>query len=191
MSPVSLQGHRVRLRPFREAELDRVLEAHRGWSTSDGGDLADRRDRDRVRDRLERSGTWTDDAAGLVLAIEADGRLVGEMQARGGRSQLLPVGVFELGIEVYDEADRRRGIGTDAVRTITTYLFDEEAARRVQISTDVGNEAMRRASDRAGFRFEGVLRGFAESAAGLRDYAIYGLTRDDYQGMRHTWTRAS
>ena len=188
MSPVVLHGERVQLRPFREGELDRVLEVHRGWPSDDGiHDPRDQQDRDRVRERIEASGSWTDGPAGLVLAIEVEGRLVGEMQARGGRAQLLPPGVYELGIELYIPRDRRRGIGTEAVKRTARYLFDEEAARRVQITTDVQNEGMRRACERAGFRFEGVLRGFADTADGLRDYAIYGMTRDDHDDLGAGW----
>jgi RimJ/RimL family protein N-acetyltransferase len=186
MTPVVLRGERVRLRPFRAGELDRVLEIHRGWTSDDG--IHDRVDRARVRERIESSGSWTDGPAGLVLAIEVDGRLVGEMQARGGRAQLLPPGVFELGIELYEPEDRRKGIGTAAVRQMARYLFEEEAARRVQVSTDVENVGMRGVCERAGFRFEGDLRGYAEAAEGLRDSSMYGMTRDDYERLRRTWT---
>jgi RimJ/RimL family protein N-acetyltransferase len=189
MSPVVLRGEHVSLRPFRQGELDRVLEVHRGWSSELGTrDLRDRVDRARVRERIDSSGSWTDGPAGLVLAIEVDGRLVGEMQARGGRSQLLPAGVYELGIELYEPEDRGRGIGTAAVRQMARYLFAEEAARRVQLSTDVENVPMRRACERAGFRFEGVLRGYGEEAEGPRDFGMYGMTRDDYEDLKPTWT---
>lgn len=189
MSPVVLRGERVSLRPFREGELDRVLEIHRGWSSENGiHDPWDRVDRARVRERIESSGSWTDGPAGLVLAIEVDGRLVGEMQARGGRSQLLPPGVYELGIELYEPEDRGRGIGTAAVEQMARYLFEEEAARRVQVSTDMENVGMRGVCERAGFRFEGVLRGYAEAAEGPRDSVMYGMTRNDYEDLKPTWT---
>jgi len=187
VSPVVLRGERVTLRPFREEELDRVLEVHRAASAEDR-DRLEQPDRDHVSERIEASGSWTDGPAGLVLAIESGGRLVGEMQARGGRAQLLPPGVYELGIELYDEADRGKGIGSAAITEMARYLFEEEMAHRVQISTDVDNWAMRGASERAGFRLEGVLRGlFASTRLGLRDYAIHGMTRDDYEGAKRTW----
>jgi ribosomal-protein-alanine N-acetyltransferase len=189
MSPVVLRGERVSLRPFREDELERVLEIHRGWPSDDGiHDPWDGVDRSRVRQRIESSGSWTDGPAGLVLAIEVDGRLVGEMQARGGRSQLLPPGVFELGIELYEPKDRGSGIGTAAVQQTVRYLFEEEAAHRVQVSTDLQNEGMRRVCERVGLRCEGVLRGYFESADELRDFVVYGMTRDDYEELGRTWT---
>jgi RimJ/RimL family protein N-acetyltransferase len=183
MSPVVLRGERVSLRPFRDDELERVLEVHRASSGDD--DHGGEPHRDQVRQRIETSGSWTEGPAGLVLAIESAGRLIGEMQARGGRAQLLPPGVYELGIEVYDQHDRGKGLGSSAITEVIRYLFDQEMAHRVQISTDVDNRAMRGASERAGLRFEGVLRGlFASNVDGLRDYAMYGMTRDDYEDVQ-------
>jgi RimJ/RimL family protein N-acetyltransferase len=56
----------------------------------------------------------------------------------------------------------------------------------------VDNEAMRRALEALGFWFEGVLRGFMPTADGApRDYAIYGLTREDWETKRDRWIRTS
>jgi RimJ/RimL family protein N-acetyltransferase len=170
----------VLLRPFRPGEVDELFELQRSWSADDGVHGGESLTKRQLARRLAASGTWVDGPVGLLLAIETDGRLVGEIQARGTRSQLLPPGVFELGIELYRSSDRGKGIGRAAVAEITRYLFDEEHAHRVQLSTDVENRAMRGAAEAAGFRFEGVMRGFWPSADGRwRDYALYGTTRDD------------
>ncbi len=191
MTPIALRGDRVSLRPFRDEELDRVLEVHRASSTEDDAHREEP-DREQVRERMVASGSWTDGPAGLILAIESDGRLVGEMQARGGRAQLLPPGVYELGIELYDQDDRGKGLGSAAITEMIRYLFEEEMAHRVQITTDVDNGAMRGAAERAGLRLEGVLRGlFASTALGLRDHAMHGMTRDDYEDGKSRWTSTS
>jgi RimJ/RimL family protein N-acetyltransferase len=173
VSPVTLQGEQVTLRPFFEDEAEELLDVR---TSTDGGRSPDP---EKIRSLIEMSGVWSDGPAGLVLAIEADGRLVGELQARGGRAQLLPEGVYELGIELYSPQDRGRGLGTAALVEVTRYLFDEEHAHRVQVSTDVESVSMRRACERAGFTYEGVLRGFMGSANGPRDYAMYGVTAQD------------
>lgn len=188
MSPVVLRGSLVTLRPFRQDELGRLHELMSSWPSDDGVHHTGAFDRDDVRRRIEASGSWSDGPVGLMLAIEAGGRLVGEIQARGNRSQLLPSGVFELGIELYDAGDRGHGLGSAAMTEISRYLFEEEGAQRVQLSTDVDNPAMRRASERAGFGFEGVLRGFMPTAGGQRDYAMYAMTRDDFEDVKGTWT---
>jgi RimJ/RimL family protein N-acetyltransferase len=72
---------------------------------------------------------------------------------------------------------RGRGIGTEAVLLLGRHLL-VNGYPRVQASTDVGNVAMRRALERAGYGFEGVLRAFMPEAGRRVDYALYALTAD-------------
>ena len=169
---IELRGERVTVRPLRPEEFDRVIEdslpAWVAWGTDP--QVA----RGKIRDRLERSGELT--GHGLDLGIELDGRLVGGVQAR---ADSLPSGAFELGIGLFDERDRRRGVGRDAIALLTAHLFDSLGARRVQITTDVANEGMRRVAERTGFAHEGDLRAFWPEDDGDHDYAMYGMTRAD------------
>jgi RimJ/RimL family protein N-acetyltransferase len=171
------------LRPFRPHEVDVLLERDAGSATarSEADYLEDR------RRRLALSGTWT--SWEILFAVEGDGRLVGELQARFSRG-VLPHGVYELGIELYEEGDRGRGLGSEAVRLATDHLFAEAEAIRVQASTAPDNAAMRRSLQKNGFTFEGILRGFMPSADGPRDYALYAMTRKDWEET-NGWTSTS
>jgi len=170
----------VTVRPFDPAEFDLL------WAeeTRDRGDFdvawspSDERAKDRVRGRVRESGTWREQRV-LDLAIEVDGHLVGDVQARRD-PEFAPPGIFDLGVAVFRDF-RGRGIGTIAVSLMTAFLFDEEDAVRVSLSTDVDNVAMRRSAAKAGFTFEGVLRGFwVVAEAPARDYALYARTRADH-----------
>jgi RimJ/RimL family protein N-acetyltransferase len=172
----TIRGERVTLRPFRGDEIDLVLARH----GSEDEQLSEAR-----RRRLALSGTRT--AWEILFAIEVEGRLGGELQARCPEDAA-PPGVYELGIELYEERDRGRGLGTEAVSMITAHLFDREGAIRVQATTDVENPAMRRSLEKCGFTFEGVLRGYMPSADGPRDYAVYGMTLGDRMGNGDGWT---
>jgi RimJ/RimL family protein N-acetyltransferase len=175
----TLHGSRVTLRPFHADEFDLVLRRY----AHEGPDRSQAR-----RRRLHLSGTRT--AFELLLAIEVGGRLAGEVQARCPEDAA-PPGVFELGIELYDESDRGRGLGSEVVRVLSSHLFEHEGAMRFQASTDVDNVAMRRSLEKCGFTFEGVLRGFMPSPDGSRDYAMYGMTATDWRTTRDTWTSTS
>ena len=166
---------KVTLRPFRPDELDLVWAARQ---RHDGPIPRRSGGRERLRRKLERSGFL--DRGFLRLAIEAEGRLVGEVDARRPPAAL-PPGVFELGIELYKPADRGRGFGTAALAQIVERLFAAEGAGRVQASTALDNVAMRRALERAGFALEGTLRSFMPASAGREDYALYALTREDWE----------
>jgi len=170
---------RVELVRLRSADLERLARARETEAGSMGfpdafgpAELAE------LRERVERSGEF--DGTELLLGIRAGGRLVGEVQARQPRMGL-PPGVFELGIDVFEEADRGKGLGTDALTLLLARLFERERAHRVQVTTDVDNAAMRRVCERTGFAFEGVLRSFMPTADGPRDYAMYAITKDDWR----------
>ncbi|MEP6973361.1 MAG: GNAT family protein [Actinomycetota bacterium] len=137
-------------------------------------------ERAELRERIERSGEF--DGTELLLGIQIDGRLAGEMQARQPRMGL-PPGVFELGVDLWNPADRGRGIGATALTLLLARLFEQEGAHRVQISTDVDNVAMRRVAERLGFAFEGVMRSFMPSLNGPRDYALYAITRQNHERL--------
>lgn len=128
----------------------------------------------------------------LLFAIEADGRLVGDAQGRSSQEDSLPPGVWEIGLELYEERDRGRGIGREAVALLASHLFEHEDAIRVQATTDLENASMRRVLEVLGFEMEGVLRGFMPQAKGMaRDFAIYGMTRTDREASRLRWIRSS
>ena len=131
-------------------------------------------DAERLRRRLERNPTL-EDGGFWALGVEADGQLVGEVQARAPQHCFLP-GVCEIGIELKPEA-RGRGIGREAVALFAEELFAQGLAR-VQASTAVSNAAMRRVLEELGWELEGTLRAYGPAEDGGReDYAMYAVTR--------------
>ena len=168
---ISLDGERVSLRPLRGEELEIVWQARLNDDTAPW--MSTPQAYERLKRRVANSGAFVD--GWLDLGIEADGRLVGEIDARQP-PRSLPQGVFELGISLFETADRGHGLGTDAIRLMTRYLFEHEDAARVQASTWVGNTAMRRVFLKLGFREEGVLRSFMPSERGRDDYVMYAIT---------------
>ncbi|HSJ51320.1 MAG TPA: GNAT family protein [Actinomycetota bacterium] len=177
-----VRGDRIILRGFRPHEIDLAMrQMARGPLDSE---LERRR-----RERLKRSGTRNDWE--VLFGVEAAGRLVGDVQGRCV-DFAMPPGVWEIGIELWDEADRGRGLGREAVALLAGYLFGEEAAIRVQATTDLDNVAMCRVLEALWFEREGVLRGFMPTANGrARDYAMYGITKDDWENVKGRWIRTS
>ena len=181
---IVLSGTRVRLRPLRSEEFEVLRSARqRADAAVSPASLGD----EELRERIELSGTLT--GWGLVLGIETDDALVGQIQAY--RAQL-PPGVFGIGIELFDQDDRGKGYGTEAVAMLVRHLFDREEARRVEGGTTPENAAMRHVFERGGFLEEGVQRQFLPAAdRGGADCVMYGMTRTDYEGVRDRWIRTS
>jgi RimJ/RimL family protein N-acetyltransferase len=172
---IELRGDVVTLRAFRPEEYDEMLSRLPG-DASDPDKTAFR------RARVERSGTRT--SVELFMAVESSGALVGDVQARNVE-MAMPPGVWEIGIELWDTADRGRGIGREAVALLTSHLFEGEGAHRVQASTDVENAAMRRVLEVLGFTDEGTLRAFMPNADGPpRDYELYAMTIEDHDHVK-------
>jgi RimJ/RimL family protein N-acetyltransferase len=187
LAPVRIRGERVTLRPFTD---DEVAEVERRVYEQ-AGTRQDRFEfpmgpppRSAFRERLMASGRFSNGM--LDLAVEADGVLVGEIQARNPKD-CTPPGVYSLGIALARDK-RGRGIGREAVRLITGHLFQQEGAHRVELSTDLENDPMRAVADRLGFVFEGVMRALFVTEEGSRDYALYAMTRTDWETRRGTWT---
>jgi ribosomal-protein-alanine N-acetyltransferase len=177
-----LRGKLINLRPFTSDEIEAAWE---GLALQDEAAHPRPRPEDRrpepsdaFQRRLERSGRmWR---GCLDLAIDRRRRLIGQIQARTSPRQTLPAGVFEIGVILYREKDRGKGCGSEAVRTLTFWLFEVAGAERVQAGTDVGNTAMRNVLERLGFRFEGILRAYGPMEDGTRsDGAMYGMIRSD------------
>jgi RimJ/RimL family protein N-acetyltransferase len=159
-------------------DIEPVLGSVMPWVT----DRADSRDvRENLRGRIRTSGTMT--VRELLLGIEAGGRLVGDVQAR---RDVGPKGVFELGVSVFD-GSRGRGYGREAIELLTAYVFERQGAHRVQLATDVANAPMRAILERLRFGFEGVLRGFWPGSDGYHDYAMYAMTKDDFEETKREW----
>ena len=173
---VDVVGTRVRLRPLAHSDIEPLLAAREADAASfgTGGDEA----RERLRKQIERNPTLADGGF-LELAVEAEGKLVGDVQARAPQRGM-PPGVCEIGILLFPEV-RGRGLGREAVELFTDQLFRDGLAR-VQASTAVENVAMRRVLERVGYSFEGVLREFIPNGEGGRDdYALYAVTRRDWE----------
>src|SRR5215210_419789 len=111
----------------------------------------------RLKQRVANSGRFVD--GWLDLGIEADGRLVGEIDARQP-PRSMPQGVYELGISLFETAD----------------------PDRVQASTWVENRAMRRVFEKLGFTEEGILRSYMPSERGRDDYVMYAITKAPRRG---------
>lgn len=85
---------------------------------------------------------------------------------------------WNIGISLLLKA-RGNGYGTIAQRLLAEYLFAHTQLNRVVAETEVGNIAERRSLEKAGFSYEGTLRGSCYRAGQWRDMASYSMVRAD------------
>ncbi|WP_158088790.1 GNAT family N-acetyltransferase [Thermoactinospora rubra] len=115
------------------------------------------------------------DAHAAYLAItDAAGRIVGAIglvrtDPRAGRA--------EIAYGTHPD-HRGRGYMTEALRALTRRLFDATGLQRVELTADPGDLASLRVAHKAGFTWEGVLRGY-DRDDGPRDRVMLSLLRGD------------
>ena len=86
-----------------------------------------------------------------------------------------------------------RAVNTEAKLLLLTQAFDVWHVDRVAVATDVRNERSRRAIERIGAHFEGVLRHHRPSTVDgevgrPRDTALYSITDDEWPAVRQGLT---
>jgi N-acetyltransferase len=124
-----------------------------------------------------------------------DGRAVGVTaywDPRGwpGRSELYAeLCAIDIGWTWLAASAQRTGINAEAKLLLCEYAFETLGVVRVGFSADARNERSRRAIERLGARFEGVLRSWSPSRAPgeeglLRDSALFSILAPEWQATK-------
>lgn len=178
---VPIQGPRLRLRPVRDDDLDDL----RRWRSDPEvaafyGDAPD--EQEARREYLE-PGV----APVSVFIVELAGRAVGEIQYWHAYPET--ENLWSAGIDIFiGERDARdRGVGTEAVRTMLCYLFEEKRLHRVTNDPEVGDKRAIRCYEKAGFRFDGVLRHNAFEHGEFVDTYFMSILEDEWPAAKGAW----
>ena len=90
----------------------------------------------------------------------------------------LPAAEAELGYVLGRQA-RGRGVATRALRLLTRWSFDDLGLERVELLIQPENGPSERVAERAGYRFEGVLRSKHVMNGRRADFGVWSVLRDD------------
>jgi RimJ/RimL family protein N-acetyltransferase len=91
-----------------------------------------------------------------------------------------------IGIGIGDAANRGKGYGTDAMRVVLRYIFEELEMDRASLGVFVDNVRAVRAYQRAGFVVEGRQREEVLRDGRRWDTLIMGILRRDWLAMAET-----
>ncbi|WP_218003530.1 GNAT family N-acetyltransferase [Nocardia concava] len=96
-----------------------------------------------------------------------------------------PVTVAEIGGTWLSVEAQRTGVNAEAKLLLLDYAFGPMDAFRVSLMTDSRNDRSRKAIERIGATFDGVLRGHMPAFdGGVRDSATYSILRSEWQELR-------
>lgn len=188
---LTLTGRHVELAPLAPDHLDGLLSAATGERATYGFTEVPATPEHMARyiDNLlakRRAGTDLP----FVQRRRDDGRLIGctrYLEIRrwhGTEPDEVEIGGTWLAADA-----QRTALNTEAKLLLLTQAFDVWGVDRVAVATDVRNDRSRRAIERIGARFEGVLRhhrlSTVEGEVGRpRDTALYSITDDEWPAVR-------
>jgi len=114
----------------------------------------------------------------VVFGIEdEDHNLIGvcrisyiDWQARSG----------EIGCYIGDEEKQNQGYGTDALRTLVEFGFEEAGLHRLEAAMLSDNISAVKSFTKAGFKQEGVMRDATYCDGRFHDHVLMSMLRSDY-----------
>jgi RimJ/RimL family protein N-acetyltransferase len=175
-----LDAATVRLRPLAERDLPLLLRwsndpevrhwLHRSERPPSTLELERELHEQRLRDPL--SVDW---------CIEtSDGGPIGVLRLRGIDEAHTRA---ELGVYIGEKDRWGRGHGTDAIRRVLRFAFEELGLRRVWLITDADNARGIRCYQKCGFAQEGVLRGHRLRYGRPLDMLAMGVLREEWEAQ--------
>ncbi len=151
----TLHGETVRLRPAEAEDVARLVairetpEVHARWA---GDDLEAELRESIASEELE-----------LYAIEDAQGRVIGAIQWGEEDDPMYQHASIDLFL---DPEVHRRGHGSDAIRTLVRFLFEEQGHHRLTIDPAADNLAAIRTYAKLGFREVGVLREYERGPDG-------------------------
>jgi aminoglycoside 6'-N-acetyltransferase len=165
---VILRGERVLLRRGRPEDADRLFqirnepEVVRWWGSDDIEVISEQ---------------FIEADEGFV--IEAYGEVVGAIQYHEEDDPMYR----HAGIDIFLTTSRHdQGLGTEAIRLLASYLFEERGHHRLTIDPAADNTAAIRAYEKVGFRSVGIMRNYERGPDSVwRDGLLMDMLREEFR----------
>ena len=183
LTPVVLEGRRVRLEPLGSADVDRLLPVASDkelWRLT-REDASSREELAAYVERalaMQRQGT----ALPFVIVEVASGTAIGS--TRFGNYERVDRRI-EIGWTWVGRQWQRTAVNTEAKLLLLTHAFEVLGMRRVELKTDVLNQQSRRAILRLGATEEGIFREHMVTSRGrIRDSIWFSILAREWQTVK-------
>lgn len=113
------------------------------------------------------------------FVVEVDGEVVGAIQYAEENDPMYR----HAGIDLFITTSRHgQGLGTEAIRILARYLFEERGHHRLTIDPAEDNTRAIRVYEKVGFRSVGVMRRYERSPEGTwRNGLLMDMLREDFE----------
>lgn len=123
---------------------------------------------------------WEDSCEFAIHALAED-KMIGDIGLSGFDRA---AGTAWVGIGIGDPAFRGKGYGTDAMKVILSYGFEELNLHRVNLGVFEFNKRAIRSYEKCGFKYEGLLREFIFKEDKRWDIWNMGILHSEWQEMQ-------
>jgi aminoglycoside 6'-N-acetyltransferase len=169
-----LVGRKVTLRPGRPGDAPKLRailaepSVSRWWAEPDPVEV--------IEEELR------GDDSSVLLVVEIDGKVAGGIQYHEENDPMYR----QAGIDIYLSGRfQGRGAGTEAVRLLARFLFEQRGHHRITIDPAAANEPAIRCYAKVGFRPVGVMRRYERGPDGtFHDGLLMDLLRDELTRAR-------
>ena len=113
------------------------------------------------------------------FVIEVDGEVIGAIQYHEENEPMYR----HAGMDVFLTTSRHgQGLGTEALRVLARYLFEERGHHRLTIDPAADNAAAIRAYEKVGFRRVGIMRSYERGPDGVwHDGLLMDMLREEFR----------
>ena len=172
---IVLRGERVLLRPGRPEDAQKLLqirsepEVTRWWGSID------------IEEEIREQFIEADNA--FVIEVEGE-EVVGAIQYHEENDPMYR----HAGMDIYLTTSRHgEGLGTEALRVLARYLFEERGHHRLTIDPAADNAAAIRAYERVGFRRVGIMREYERAPEGAwRDGLLMDMLEEEFRPSKRS-----
>ena len=160
----------VALRPFEPSDLERTLKWHNDPKLYEnlGGSFRPV-SRQTEAEWLQRISAWSANAINLAICIAKSGEHIGNIYLR---SIDWVARHGELHIFLGEEAQRGKGYGAAAVRSLVDYAIGHLALRRIHLQVLSENIRAIRVYEKCGFVREGLLKEHVFKCGAFKDVVL-------------------
>lgn len=171
-------GKKVMLRELRESDLPDIMEYVNDYETySTFTDSAPRPKTEEFQ-KCWIAGSTREDLLTFAIADKETGEFAGTIQLRDinrrARRSLFSI--------VLKPSAQGRGYGTDALRVLLRFAFDELNLHKITLVVYEGNEGGRRLYEKVGFQYEGTLREQVYRQGHYHDQLVYSILASEFGG---------
>ena len=136
-------------------------------------------------DKFKKDGLWNDEYGMMKIKNIPDNKIIGLIWFFKPPSQHSQMDCYEIAFNIFIKQYRQTGIAQEAMRVLSSYIFETYNVSRVQSTTmlNLNDESIRRVTKSTGFIFEGTMRKIAFQRGKFVDVHLFSLLREESQKL--------